>query len=152
MDTHETERFARRFHEVYGQLRQSHAGVAPVRWADMPPEKRQLLIATAAVVLGETESASIDAQKIEFDRNHWQRKVGILLALIESHVESSDKVSGPASPSSLRDAARKAVNTNWYTDSIDEEPLFDIAKMTVDQTIQTAVDAGIVKRVTNGAG
>ena len=144
MEQNETERVARRFHDIYEQLApqfgwetQERSAVA---WSELPAENRKLMIATVGIVLQELDQERMDAQQLEFDRNHWQRKVGVLLALIDKHGDEQ-----------LAETARKAVNTNWHTGS-QGEPVADIAKMTVDRTLQTAVEAGLVERVTNGAG
>lgn len=153
MEQKETERIARRFHEVYEQLapqigRKTQEASA-VAWSDLPDENRKLMIMTVGVVMAELDTEKLDAQRLEFDRNHWQRKVGVLLALIEAPY--GDVYVRQEAREKMIESARKAVNTNWYTKSLDE-PVADVARMTVEQTLQTAVDAGLVQRVTNGAG
>jgi hypothetical protein len=153
MDQKEIERLARRFHDVYEQLApqfgSKEQNKSAVAWSDLPSEKCRLMIVTVGVVMAELDTQRVDAQQIEFDRNHWQRKVGTLLALIDAHVRSQKKNGFDCQP--LADDARKAVNTNWYTNS-QGDPIADVAKMTVEKTIATALEAGIVSKPTNGAG
>jgi hypothetical protein len=139
----EAERRARRFHEVYESVAPQFGVAAPVascEWDDLAIDERRALIATAAVLIREEKTVSDSAQQLEFDRNHWQRKVGVLLALIDRYA--------PGSP--LQEAARNAVNTNWYTKSMGD-PVADIAQLTTEKTIETAIAAGLVTKP-NGAG
>ncbi|RLB68644.1 MAG: hypothetical protein DRH08_00290 [Deltaproteobacteria bacterium] len=142
MNQNKIEALAKRFHETYERL--APPEVVPVPWSELSPESSRLLIMVIGIVMQDvtTETAeAIDAQRLEFDRNHWQRKVGILLSLIASH---SDDTVGDCG--GLHAAAVKAVNTNWFTQGVGD-PIADIAQMTVSKTIVTAVEAGIVSFV-----
>ena len=74
-----------------------------------------------------------DAQTLAFDRNSWQRAVGVLLTLIEAHGDHA-----------LVTAAVRIINTNPHTGSLSSEPRADIARMNVETTIAQAIAAGIV--------
>lgn len=140
MDQNEIENIAKRFHETYERL--APPEVVPVPWGELSPEVSRLLIMVMSVVMQDVTTAPVDAQQLEFDRNHWQRKVGVLLSLV-----------GQSGDDALIESAYKTVNTNWYTKS-QGDPIADIARRTVDQTIETAIAAGIVVPVkpANGAG
>lgn len=153
MDQNETERVARRFHDIYEQLAPSFGWKtqeqSAVAWSELPDENRKLMIATVGVIMQELSQEKLDAQQLEFDRNHWQRKIGVLLRLTTDHAKTSSP-SGQLC-SDLHEAAVRAVNTNWYTGS-QGDPIADIAQLTIEHTIKTAIAAGLVQRVTNGDG
>ena len=111
MDQGEIEAIARRFHEVYERV--APPEVTPVPWGDLSPEAYRLLIIVMSIVMQDVTTSPVDAQRLEFERNHWQRKVGVLLSLIASH---SDDTVGDCG--GLHAAAVKAVNTNWFTQGV----------------------------------
>ena len=141
MDQNEIDAFARRFHEVYERV--APPEVIPVPWKDLSPEASRLLVIVIGIVMQDVTTTPINAQRLEFERNHWQRKVGVLLSLIAEH---SDDAVGDCG--GIHAAAVKAVNTNWFTQGVGD-PIADIAQMTVDTTIETAIEAGIVSRTTD---
>jgi hypothetical protein len=79
------------------------------------------------------EAAAV--QDLAFDRNAWQRSVGLLLSLIEDHGD-------PA----LVSAAVRIVNTSPFTGGRADEPRADVARMNVEHTIAQAIAAGRVLR------
>jgi len=100
------------------------------------------------------------AQLIEFDRNHWQRKVGALMVLIEhfgNHVcllgspgrydvDPEDWNDLGQKIGSLIDEAHRVVNTSW-SGNLSEDPHADVAKLSFQESIRMAVHMGLVTPV-----
>jgi len=132
----DAEDLARRFHEIYETLAPSFEWTTQERsrvpWNELPPENRKLMIAVCRIVIPELPSIRAP-QHVEAERNRWQGKVGVLLTLIEA-----------LGSQALIDAAIRAVNTSPYTGHVDE-PYADIASLTVQQTLLTACEAGLVR-------
>lgn len=76
--------------------------------------------------------ANASPQTVEADRNNWQRRLGVLLTLIETWGDGE-----------LVERAYRIVNTNPRSGSI-EDPYADIARLVVRQTLEAALEAGVV--------
>lgn len=74
-------------------------------------------------------------QDLAFDRDRWQRSVGVLLTLIEDHGDEA-----------LTAVAFRVVNTNPYTGAPSGDSRADVARMNVENVLEQALAAGLVVR------
>lgn len=152
----DAEDVARRFHEVYETLAPSFGWETQERssvpWDELPEENRKLMVAVCRLVIPELPETQ-PGQHVEFERNRWQSKVGVLLTLIKEHSEyaaersrlwSRDENDGAGDYQSLLERAVRAVNTSPYTGNIDD-PYADVASLTVRHTLESACAAGLVE-------
>lgn len=149
-----SEEIARLFHDTYESLAPTFGCEDPgsgTPWSELGDSRRRLLSATVAVlskVLRESDSLpaeSNEAQRLEWERNAWQRRCGVLLAFAEEKVRQlrdADEATR-AWASSFLDGLYRAVNQNPFTKAVDE-PHADIARLTAQFTIDSAISAGTV--------
>lgn len=132
-----TEQLAKLFHDTSEAL----SNHSPKPWDDLPEERRRLLIATVSVIervlLHSVESTTVDPQSMEYQRNVWQRRCGVLLSLMETLTKEGHL------HEALLHRAYAVVNQNPYTKSFDD-PHGDVARLTVQCTLDAAIAAGLV--------
>ena len=160
----DAEKLAQRFHEIYESLAPSFGYETREEsrkpWGEVPEENKRLMIAVCRVVLAEVKLGSdagtiheylertsrLTPQALASDRNGWQRRLGVLITRVETFVaETSKSGVAPHDCKRLLNDVYAAVNTNMMTGSASEEPYADIASLTVRDTLESAIAAGLVQ-------
>lgn len=140
------EQLAQKFHETYEQLAIAHEYETRKEsrkpWAEVPEKNRKLMIAVCRIILHET--VGMTDQSLAHDRNLWQRRLGALVTLIEHFAARAGKDGvAPSDCAALLESAYNVVNTNPFTGNIDD-PHADVARLTVQRTLEAAIAGGLV--------
>lgn len=150
------EELAKKLHETYNVLAPSLGRRPKAPWDEIDDATKNLLTAASSVVLVTIEkedrseairaymdkAQTLDPQGLAYDRNAWQRRLGVLLNLLESEL-LSDSTLSQWDARELLERVYTVVNTNPSNGRIDE-PYADVAAMTVRCTIESALAAGLV--------
>lgn len=160
-------KFAQRFHETVVSLAPSFDVKRQTPWDRLPENRRKLHTAAARLVLREFVTLDDRAlaylekmaqcptgQDIEFDRNLWQRRLGVLLTLIQetaAHHRPRKTRGGTqsgdglviAAMNRLEERAYAAVNVNPFTGN-EDGPWSSLSMKMVRHTLEAALQAGIV--------
>jgi len=106
------------------------------------PESTDRPTMTVEEYLGRT--ARLNDPALAADRNSWQRRLGVLITLIESFAEAA-RVDGvaPVDCETLLDDTYRVVNTDPRSGNADE-PYADVASLTVRHTLEAALAAGLI--------
>lgn len=158
----DAEALAKKFHDTYEALAPSFdyetRDDSRKPWDEVPQKNKDLMVAVARVILRDLDradeisavrayverAADFNEQSSALDRNHWQRRLGILVTVVEDFCRAGIKGDvNPEKCQALLEDIYRVVNTNPYTGNIDE-PRADIAKLTVRFTLETAIAGGLV--------
>lgn len=156
--------FAQKLYETCESLAPSFNVGHRVPWGELPEEHRKMHVAAVRLVLNEMFSPDSaeeqivtylekmatcpTGQHIEFDRNLWQRRLGVLLTIIEETAGYySERTQGliTEAMSTLKKRAYAVVNTNPYSGKEDEDsPWSTLSMRMVRHTLEAALNAGLV--------
>lgn len=109
-------------------------------WPEMSADDQKLATSTMEVLYADHVAPGGRGQDLEFDRNRWQRMVGVLMTTVEQWAAKE----GSRSAADLISTLYRTVNANHFTGAPEVDPYLDVAKLTVEQTLRSAVAAGLV--------
>lgn len=153
------EQLAEKFHETYEALAPSfrYGTHQPLTksWAELPETERKLLVSICEAIIDDVRPSmtveeyfarahAFDDPALASDRNSWQRRLGVLITRIESFVaRARHEGVAPVDCETLLDDTYRAVNADPRSGHIDE-PLADVAAITVRHTLESAIASGLV--------